>query len=347
MAVPLKSQLKPQRTQKPKSAAVQGRTAKGEESGKNAGNPKNTSRPNAGTVRLQRVLASAGCGSRRACEELIVAGRVMVDGEIVTTLGIKVDPNKQSIQLDGRKLKPEKKVYFAVNKPQGYLCTNSDPNGRSRVIDLLPHISERLFTVGRLDENSQGLIVVTNDGVFAQRLAHPSFEVRKVYRVLVAGNPKREELQSLTTGHQFHEGTFKVDSVREIKAVGQATLLEIVLMEGKNREIRRLLARIGHKVMRLQRVELGPLRLGALKLGACRALTRDEVQRLRHADQHTSEEGPDRKESRPGDRRTNRPSSEKRPSGRKQPGKRSGGSRPTTPKNSTGVPARTGGKRRR
>lgn len=240
-------------------------------------------------IRLQRVLANAGCGSRRACEELILAGRVEVDGEVVTTLGVRVHPQKQEVRLDGKRLQQEKKVYYAVNKPQGYLCTNSDPAGRKRVVDLIPGSSERLFTVGRLDEGSQGLIVVTNDGLLAQRLAHPSFQVRKVYRVLVAGFPTREALQSLKTGHHFEEGLFRVESVQEIKPVGQATLLEIILNEGRNREIRRLLARIGHKVMRLQRVELGPLRLGQLKLGAFRPLTRDEVQRLRKADASQSE----------------------------------------------------------
>ncbi|MCA9097898.1 MAG: rRNA pseudouridine synthase [Planctomycetaceae bacterium] len=263
--------------------------------------------PNTGLVRLQRVLAGAGCGSRRACEEMIVAGRVKVDGEVVTTLGIKVDPNTQQIQLDGKKLKLEKKVYFAVNKPPGYLCTNNDPAGRLRVIDILPPVSERLFTVGRLDESSQGLIVVTNDGLLSQKLAHPSFRVRKVYRVLVAGTPTREELQSLRAGHQFHEGKFKVDSVRELRTVGQATLLEIVLREGKNREIRRLLARIGHKVMQLQRVQLGPLRLGTLKLGRCRLLTRDEVLRLRRADQYQPEEETPGKSPRSQNRRPKRP----------------------------------------
>jgi len=288
-----------------------------------------------GLVRLQRVLAGAGCGSRRACEELIVAGRVKVDGEPATTLGIKVDPNRQKIQLDERTLKLEKKVYFAVNKPPGYLCTNSDPSGRRRVIDLLPGSTERLFTVGRLDENSQGLIVVTNDGLLSQKLAHPSFQVRKVYRVLVAGNPTAEEIRSLKTGMKFHEGVFKVDSVREVKTVGQATLLEIVLMEGKNREIRRLLARIGHKVMRLQRIELGPLRLGSLKLGACRQLTRDEVQRLRHADQ-SNQESRDESEDRP-----------KKPSVAGRSSRAPKKSRPASPQSQNKSSSRSPGKRRR
>ncbi len=305
--------------------------------GKTETPPDTTAPVKPGLVRLQRVLAGAGCGSRRACEELITEGRVMIDEVVVTTLGVKVDPNRQSIHLDGRRLKLEKKVYFAVNKPPGYLCTNNDPAGRKRVIDLLPHVSERLFTVGRLDEGSQGLIVVTNDGTLSQKLAHPSFGVRKVYRVLVAGTPTHEELQNLRTGMQFHEGKFKVDAVREIRPVGQATLLEIVLREGKNREIRRLLAKIGHKVMRLQRVELGPLRLGTLKLGACRLLTRDEVQRLRRGDQPSGNEestrskpGADKRQS----KRPVRPTETKSPAVKKTSGTQQ--RKPATPPRKTG-----------
>ncbi|MFO1023201.1 MAG: pseudouridine synthase [Planctomycetales bacterium] len=237
--------------------------------------------PKTGEVRLQRLLALAGFGSRRHCEEFIQAGRVTIDGETVATLGTKVDPQRHKVFLDGKPIKVERKVYYVLNKPPGYISTNDDPGGRARVIDLIPHSRERLFTVGRLDESSQGLIIVTNDGILANKLAHPRYEVAKIYRVLVAGFPTEEELRSLKTGHDFSEGTFRVSTVKDIKTVGQSTLLEIMLKEGKNREIRRLLARIGHKVMRLERIAFGPLRLGRLRLGEFRQLTPDEVRQLK------------------------------------------------------------------
>lgn len=232
-------------------------------------------------IRLQRYLAMAGLGSRRHCEEFILAGRVTVDRETITELGARVDPQRQKICLDGEKVATERKVYYLLNKPVGFLCTNADPAGRSRVIDLFPRTGERLFTVGRLDEHSEGLLVVTNDGDLANHLAHPRFRVRKVYRVQVAGSPSREVLDQLKKGVNFAEGRFKVEDVRALRAKGQSTLLEMVLMEGQNREIRRLLAKLGHKVQRLERVALGPLRLGPLPSGAYRPLAFKELNDLR------------------------------------------------------------------
>jgi 23S rRNA pseudouridine2605 synthase len=231
-------------------------------------------------VRLQKVLAAAGIGSRRHCEEYIRAGRVAVDGRTVRELGIKVDPQRQKIQLDGEVVEVERKVYYLVNKPTGFVSTNQDPHGRRRVIDLLPHARERLFTVGRLDEESQGLMIVTNDGELAHRLAHPRYGVPKTYRVQVAGNPTRDALQLMRTGIEFTEGVFKVESVRQVRKLGKSSLLEIVLTEGQNREIRRLLARLGHKVMRLERTALGPIKMIRLPLGRFRPLTSYEVQQL-------------------------------------------------------------------
>jgi len=231
-------------------------------------------------MRLARFLAMAGIESRRKCEELITAGRVSVDKEPVTDLAARVDPSRQDIRLDGERISAERRVYFLVNKPKGLLCTNYDPDGRPRVVDLFPKLKERLFTVGRLDENSQGLLVVTNDGDLAQRLAHPRYRVVKTYRVQVAGIPSPLLIKDLERGFYFAEGKFKADTAKLVKVKGQSAWIEITLSEGQNREIRRLLARIGHKVLVLERVALGSLRLGPLPIGAHRPLTPDEVKSL-------------------------------------------------------------------
>ncbi len=236
-----------------------------------------------GESRLQKVLAAAGFGSRRQCEELIVTGRVEVDGKPVTQLGVRVDPQKSRITVDGDLLKPARLVYYAVNKPAGVVCTNRDPAGRPRVIDLAPSGDSRLFSVGRLDLNSEGLILLTNDGELTQRLTHPRYEVAKAYRVLVAGRPSPEVLARLKRGVHLAEGMARVEQIRVRSHQKDSTMLELVLREGKNREVRRVLARVGHKVMRLTRLAVGPVRLGSLPLGAARALTRDEVAQLRRA----------------------------------------------------------------
>lgn len=232
-------------------------------------------------VRLQKVLAEAGIASRRHSEAIIKEGRVSVDGRVVTELGTKVDPHVQKILFDGRAVEPEHKAYYMVNKPEGFLCTNDDPAGRDRVIDLLPKTRERLYPVGRLDEASEGLILVTNDGPLANRLLHPRYGVPKVYRVQVAGHPSREALDSLRTGQEFSDGNFHVEGYKVTRTQGDSTFLEIVLKEGHNREIRRLFARIGHKVLKLQRIAFGPLRLGPLELGQFRHLTSFEVRQLK------------------------------------------------------------------
>lgn len=243
--------------------------------------PSQTEKRHAGhPVRLQKLLAEAGYGSRRACEEFITAGRVSVDGEVVTQLGTQVDLATQKVLVDTVPLKLEPKQYFLVNKPPGYLCTNSDPRGRPRVIDLVPP-QTRLYTVGRLDENSQGLLLVTNDGEMANKLLHPRYTVPRRYQVQVAGEPTRETLKTLEEGLHFTEGKFRVRQAKRLRKAGKSTWLELVLTEGRNREIRRLLARVGHKVMKLERIGFGPLRLGKLKSGEYRPLTRSELDGLR------------------------------------------------------------------
>ena len=230
-----------------------------------------------GAIRLQRYLAMAGAGSRRHCEEFILAGRVTVDRETIRELGYRVVPGDQDVRLDGERVRLERKTWYLLNKPTGYLCTNSDPDGRMRVIDLFPKDRERLFTVGRLDENSQGLLLVTNDGELAHRLAHPRYRVPRVYQVQVAGIPDRELLEQLKRGLYFAEGRFKVADAKLVTVRKSSAVLELVLMEGQNREIRRLLAKVGHKVQRLERVALGPLELGDLPIGHYRLLTPQEI----------------------------------------------------------------------
>lgn len=234
---------------------------------------------NEGRVRLQKVLAAAGIGSRRKCEELIAEGRVDVDGETVTELGTRVDAFRQEIRVDGEKLRRSKRVYFVVNKPIGVLSTNYDPTGRPRVIDFTPS-HERLFTIGRLDKSSDGLILATNDGELTDLLTHPRYGVEKTYLAEVAGTPSAESLQKLRKGVHLAEGYAHAKRVHIRRSHKHSTVLEIVLDEGRNREVRRLLARIGHKVMKLRRIAMGPLRLGLLKPGESRPLRTEEVEEL-------------------------------------------------------------------
>jgi 23S rRNA pseudouridine2605 synthase len=231
--------------------------------------------------RLQKVLAHAGLGSRRACEELILQGRVSINGEIIRVLGTRVDPESARVAVDGEPIKQETMVYYAVNKPKGYVSTNFDPSGRPRVVDLLPEIPQRVYTVGRLDEDSTGLLILTNDGELANRLAHPRYGVEKLYRALVAGLPTREMLAKLTEGVWLSDGKVRAKRVRIVGRQGQATMLELVLAEGKKREIRRMLSKLGHKVMSLNRIAVGPISLKGLSVGECRSLSRNEVDLLR------------------------------------------------------------------
>lgn len=254
-------------------------------------------------IRLQRYLAACGLGSRRHCEEFITAGRVSVDGKTVTELGTKVDPQRQRIALDGETLRMERKKYYALNKPTGVLSTNRDPHGRPRVIDLFPPGGPRLFTVGRLDEDSEGLLLVTNDGDLAQKLAHPKFRIARRYELQVAGIPKPAALAELRKGLYFTEGRFRVQEARVVKVRGQSAIVEAVLTEGHNRELRRLFARVGHKVMKLKRVAFGPVQLGRLPRGEYRELTRDELAELLDAVEHRGQVPPPRHEP---DRRSSR-----------------------------------------
>lgn len=260
---------------RPKAAEGRGPQGKGPKPA-----PKrNAPRKEAESERLQKALAHAGLGSRRACEELILQGRVTVDGKVVRELGSKVNPG-QAIAVDGQKVTEEKLVYFAVYKPKGYVSTNHDPSGRPRVIDLLPEIPQRVYTVGRLDEMSTGLIILTNDGELANRLTHPKFGVEKLYRAVVAGVPTAETLKKLTDGIWLAEGKVRAKRARAVGKRGDATILEIVLAEGKNREVRRMLAKLDHKVMTLNRVAVGPVTLKGLSSGESRSLSAREIDLL-------------------------------------------------------------------
>lgn len=237
------------------------------------------SRPSEGH-RLQKVLAAAGFGSRRECEELITTGRVEVDRQIVTELGVRVFPMSQEIRVDGELLKKTRPVYLALYKPKGYVCTNWDPEHRPRAVDLIPEKMGRLFSIGRLDLESEGLLLMTNDGALTERLTHPKYEVAKRYRVQVAGIATPAIIPQLKKGVYFAEGHARASNVTLKGTHKNSSILEIELKEGKNREIRRLLARLGHKVMALQRVAVGPVKLGKLLPGDYRPLTAAEVDAL-------------------------------------------------------------------
>lgn len=232
-------------------------------------------------MRLNRVLAHAGYGSRRAAEEVILQGRVTVNGEVVRELGVRLDPDVTKVTVDGEPIALERPVYIVVNKPKGYVSTNDDPAGRPRVVDLLPELPERVYTVGRLDEESTGLLLLTNDGELANRLAHPRFGVEKVYRALVAGHPEPVVLDRLMEGVWLSDGKARARHARFAGKQGDATMIELILGEGKNREVRRMLAKLGHKVMSLTRISVGPIGLRGLAIGAWRHLTSPEVDLLR------------------------------------------------------------------
>lgn len=239
--------------------------------------------------RLQKILALSGLGSRRQSEELITSGRVEVDRKVVNELGARVDIETQEVRVDGEIIRLPRKKYFLLHKPVDVISTSHDPWARTRVLDLIGDTS-RLFTVGRLDKASSGLILVTNDGDLAQKLTHPKYGIEKVYRATVVGKPSPEAMKQLRQGLYLAEGKTNVERVTLLKAHANKSLLEIVLKEGRNREIRRILARVGHKVVQLKRIAIGPLRLGELPLGAFRELTRSEVQSLQRASQAPSGE---------------------------------------------------------
>ncbi|WP_326638510.1 pseudouridine synthase [Streptosporangium sp. NBC_01755] len=232
-------------------------------------------------VRLQKVLAQAGVASRRACEDMIGDGRVTVDGQVVRRFGARVDPAKQVIHVDGKRLPtmPDL-VYLAINKPIGVVSTMSDPDGRPSLADFVADRTERLFHVGRLDTETEGLILLTNDGELANRLTHPSYGVQKKYWAKVPGRIERDLGRRLKKGVELEDGLAKADSFGLVQEHGQQALVEIVLHEGRKHIVRRMLEEVGHPVIDLARIEFGPVKLGRLKPGTVRALTLTEVGEL-------------------------------------------------------------------
>lgn len=236
-------------------------------------------------VRLQKVLAAAGVASRRASEELIAAGRVEVDGTIVREMGRRVDPSSAVIKVDGIRVTTAEagQVYLALNKPRGVVSTMSDPEGRPSLGDYVQGRRERLFHVGRLDADTEGLILLTNDGELAHRLAHPSYEVLKTYLAEVRGPVAPGVGKQVRVGVELDDGPVQVDQFRIVDRLGSRVMIEIILHEGRKHVVRRLLDAVGHPVQRLVRTHLGPVALGELRPGNLRTLTRDEVGQLYQA----------------------------------------------------------------
>ncbi|HEY5989429.1 MAG TPA: pseudouridine synthase [Streptosporangiaceae bacterium] len=231
-----------------------------------------------GGVRLQKVLAAAGVGSRRRCEELIGEGRVEVDGQVVRRFGARVDPDHQVIKVDGKRIPARQDlVYLALNKPAGVLTTMSDDRGRRTITDLLGERAERLYHVGRLDYDTEGLMLLTNDGELAHRLAHPRFGVSKTYLADVPAPLPRDLARRLLTGIEMEDGLASADKFRVVERAGSRALVEITLHEGRKHIVRRLLGAAGHPVSRLVRTHVGPVALGDLRPGANRTLTTAEI----------------------------------------------------------------------
>jgi 23S rRNA pseudouridine2605 synthase len=229
-------------------------------------------------VRLQKVLAGAGLGSRRACEGLIADGRVSVDGQVVRELGTRVDPATAVIHVDGLRVQlDDSLVTLALNKPRGVVSTMDDEHGRPSLAQFVADRTERLYHVGRLDAETEGLILLTNDGELAHRLAHPSYEVLKTYLATVEGRVPRSLAQQLKNGIELEDGPVRVDNFVVKETTPDASLVELVLHEGRNHIVRRLMETTGHPVTRLVRTRIGPIRLGSLKPGRTRVIAGAEL----------------------------------------------------------------------
>ena len=232
-------------------------------------------------IRLQKFLSQAGVASRRASEALILEGRVRVNGRVMSELGVKVDPETDRVEVDGRRVEVATPAWIALHKPRGYVTTRKDPEERKTVYDLLPKAYHSLFYVGRLDVESEGLVVLTNDGDAAHRLQHPRFEVDRVYHVEVQGKLGDEARRKLLRGVKLEDGYARAQEVRSVASpTPDRDRLIVTLREGRNREVRRLLEAVGHPVTKLRRVRFGPIELGTLKRGEHRMLTEDEIARL-------------------------------------------------------------------
>jgi 23S rRNA pseudouridine2605 synthase len=274
----LKSKRRPRRPAAPAAAAPSPARSKP------AKPPPDDDRP--GAVRLQKLLSMAGVASRRTAEVLIAEGRVTVNGAVVTTLGAKAVPDVDTVKVDDRRIKPAARSrYILLNKPRGYVTTRRDPEGRRTVMDLLAGVREYVYPVGRLDYDTEGLLLLTSDGDLAARLTHPRHEVPRIYEAIVAGTPSDEAIEELRRGVFLDGRRTSEAGVTRGATVGkgreQTTKLVLTLFEGRNRQVREMCARVGHPVRTLQRVSLGPLTLRGLPVGAWRDLTPSEVAALR------------------------------------------------------------------
>lgn len=244
-----------------------------------------TDTPDEEGMRLQKVLAQAGIASRRACEVMISEGRVEVNGRLVLEQGLRVDPEHDVIRVDGSRIPPPRRhIYVVLNKPRGVVSTLTDPEGRRTLADVVVDaksgrsiIKERLFHVGRLDTDTEGLIILTNDGEFGHKLAHPSFEVDKTYLAEVEGVLNPATLKRLRTGITLEDGPVRPRGVKLVSTTGGRSLVRLTLHEGRNHIVRRTMEHVGHPVRRLSRIGIGPVRLGTLKVGELRDLSRDEL----------------------------------------------------------------------
>ena len=238
--------------------------------------------------RLQKLISTAGVASRRAAEELIVQGRVEVNGEVVRTLGSKADPSTDTIKVDGRRLKFDVRPrYIVLNKPRNVVTTRKDPEGRRTVMELLKGVREYVYPVGRLDYDSEGLLLLTSDGDLAARLTHPRHAVERVYEAFVVGVPQEEDLEKLRRGIFLDGNRTLPAQIRRVGSVGKGrqelSKILVTLQEGRNRQVRRMFASIGHPVKKLTRTRTGPIKLGELPPGHFRDLTDAEVVKLKHA----------------------------------------------------------------
>jgi 23S rRNA pseudouridine2605 synthase len=233
-------------------------------------------------IRLQKILAAAGICSRRKAEELIAQGQVAVDGVVVTELGRRVDPQLHTITCKGRPLAaPEEKIYLLLNKPKGYVTTTRDPQGRPIVLDLVKVVRARLFPVGRLDQDTSGALLMTNDGDFAQKILHPRYEIERTYRAQVTGRPTVEKLRELEAGIVLDGQRTWPARVRVIGRKGDAaTIIEVIIHEGKKRQVRRMFDAIGHPVQELSRIAYGGLQLGAIAVGSYRRLSKRDLEKI-------------------------------------------------------------------
>ena len=228
--------------------------------------------------RLQKYLASCGVASRRMSEEIIKSGRVAVNGQIVTEMGVKIKIGTDKVTVDGKDITPEEEhVYLMLNKPEGYVTTAHDPQGRPTVLDLVAEVPQRVFPIGRLDVDTEGLLFLTNDGELAYRLTHPKFAVTKVYHALVTGKPSEDKLDRMRNGLKLEDGMTKPCTVKVIRRYNHKTMLEITISEGRNRQVRRMCQAIGDPIIELERVKIENIELSQVKRGQYRKLTLEEL----------------------------------------------------------------------